>query len=269
MSARPPDMIIGPHRLYLGDAYEIIPAIAPAFAPASTVCVMDPQYEMDMAGGGAFRKARKYADAIEAHGLNEGFDPAILDVASAEGEASRWCDSAFVFCHDNQGPDLWAALRARYQNAQICGWRKDNPPPVFNKNYLPDLELYFHAWNRNAAPVGDYRSLSRIKDGPIVKTDYGHPTVKPQHIMCAIMANAAPGLIVDPFMGTGSTGLAAIADDRVFVGIEKDPRWFKVAAKRISDAVKWRTPADDLKAPGPDEAPLSEETAPMFDEDAA
>jgi hypothetical protein len=267
---------IGKARLFLADSYAALPEILEQFGltAAETVCVMDPQYEFDTSGGGAFRKARDYVDRIAEKGLDKGFDIGVLDRKPGDPDAGTWCDSAFVFCHDNQGPDLWAALRARFQNAQFCGWLKDNPPPVFNKNYLPDLEIYFHAWNRNAAPVGDYRSLSRIKRGPIVKNDYGHPTVKPLHLMRAVMANAcgpaeggkgdrppaAPEArgntittIVDPFMGTGSTGVAALEAGRAFIGIERDPKWFQVAVKRLRHAEKWREPAAGIKAPGKDD----------------
>jgi DNA modification methylase len=45
-----------------------------------------------------------------------------------------------------------------------------------------------------------------------------------------------PGdLICDPFMGSGTTGIACVKTHRRFVGIERDPKWFDLACRRISD----------------------------------
>jgi DNA modification methylase len=66
---------------------------------------------------------------------------------------------------------------------------------------------------------------------------YGHPTVKPAKVMDKIARNVAGGTICDPFMGTGSTGVAAIAAGKRFVGIEHNPRHFSTAVDRIAQAV--------------------------------
>lgn len=62
-----------------------------------------------------------------------------------------------------------------------------------------------------------------------------HPTEKPVALMQHYIRNSSqPGEVVfDPFMGTGTTGVAAIRSGRKFIGIEKDPRWFQVAVERI------------------------------------
>lgn len=44
------------------------------------------------------------------------------------------------------------------------------------------------------------------------------------------------GSCLDPFMGSGSTGVAAVLEGRDFIGIEKDPEYFRIACKRIEDA---------------------------------
>jgi DNA modification methylase len=65
-----------------------------------------------------------------------------------------------------------------------------------------------------------------------------HPHEKPFQVMFNICA-AVPGkIILDPFLGTGSTGVAAVKLRRGFIGIEYDPKYFDLACRKISDALK-------------------------------
>jgi DNA modification methylase len=69
------------------------------------------------------------------------------------------------------------------------------------------------------------------------KTD--HPTPKPPELARHfIRLHSRPGdVVLDPFMGGGSTGVAAVEEGRKFIGIEVDPQWFDLSCKRISEAV--------------------------------
>lgn len=65
----------------------------------------------------------------------------------------------------------------------------------------------------------------------------GHPTQKPVALMkwcLGFLPNAKT--ILDPFMGSGTTGVACVKTGRSFIGIEKDPEYFEIACKRIRDA---------------------------------
>ena len=68
--------------------------------------------------------------------------------------------------------------------------------------------------------------------------DNPHPTVKPLELMKYLIKMVAPkgALVLDPFMGSGSTGVAAIQIDRRFIGIEKEPEYFKIAESRLEKA---------------------------------
>ena len=67
----------------------------------------------------------------------------------------------------------------------------------------------------------------------------GHPTQKPIALMkwCVDQANN-PETILDPFMGSGTTGVASIQMGRKFIGIERDPKYFDIACQRIEQATK-------------------------------
>lgn len=65
-----------------------------------------------------------------------------------------------------------------------------------------------------------------------------HPTQKPLALMrwCVERANSKDETILDPFMGSGTTGVAAVQMGRQFIGIEREPKYFDIACKRIEDA---------------------------------
>jgi hypothetical protein len=215
---------IGPHRLFLGDAN----AIRPTLGWQDCDC-MDPPYKFNNSGGGKWRKARGASEQIIAEGLTEGFDPSIIK--------PTLCGSAVVFCHDDQLPDLLPVMRGKFWRHRLCFWRKKNPAPHCNKAFVADLEPYIFAWQRGYHPQGGYHQLRRTVDAQVRPAKiYGHPTVKPDSVMDKIMANVAGQTVCDPFMGTGSTGVAAIKAGKTFTGIEHNPTHFKTALRRIGEA---------------------------------
>lgn len=66
-----------------------------------------------------------------------------------------------------------------------------------------------------------------------------HPTVKPTELMKYLIKLVTPkdGIVLDPFMGSGSTGKAAKILGYSFIGIEREEEYFKIAEKRINDAI--------------------------------
>jgi site-specific DNA-methyltransferase (adenine-specific) len=75
-----------------------------------------------------------------------------------------------------------------------------------------------------------------------------HPTVKPTELMRHLVRLVAPpgGLVLDPFMGSGSTGKAAILEGARFVGCDLDPAYLEIAEARIAYAL--RLEADEAAA---------------------
>ncbi len=67
-----------------------------------------------------------------------------------------------------------------------------------------------------------------------------HPTQKPDELMkwCIDQLPADVGTILDPFMGSGTTGVAAVKKGKAFYGIEREPKYFDIAVRRIEDALK-------------------------------
>jgi len=71
-----------------------------------------------------------------------------------------------------------------------------------------------------------------------------HPTVKPLKLMeylCQLTRTPSGGIVLDPFMGSGTTGMACVNTDRDFIGIEKEKEYFKIAQRRIDDTKDHRS----------------------------
>lgn len=218
--------IIGDATLYLGDCREIVPTLGKVDA-----VVTDPPYEFETAGAGVFRTTRKNMDEIQAKGLADGFDHSLL--------SSDRFGSAVVFAHNDQWAELLPHLASQFGRYAICQWHKSNPMPVANQHYQPDTEIYVHAWNPGFHPVGPLSRKQRFivapngQDGSI-----GHPTVKPLPVMLKIVGNVGGDQVCDPFMGSGTTGVACVNLGRAFIGIERDPGYFDIACRRIEEAYK-------------------------------
>ncbi len=218
--------VIGNARLYLGDASEIMPTVGHVDA-----VITDPPYKFSTSGGGALRGHRPYLKEIAAAGLDQGFDIEVLTAAVEAGATS-----AAVFFHFDQVFEIadWFRRSGLERNA-MCFWRKTNPMPVANRHYQPELEYYWHGWSRPFGVGGALPQKRRVWDGAVGDSAFGHPTEKPIDLMAKMVVNASdPGaVVVDPFMGTGTTAVAALRHGRKFIGIEHDERWFDAARRRI------------------------------------
>lgn len=232
---------IGCATLYLGNCLEILPQLGGADA-----VVTDPPYEFVPMGGGMGGRRQVYKD-IYRQNLHTGFNPdCLLGVA----------DSLTVFCAKAQIAELIAFGEANGFRWNISTFNKTNPTPLCGKNYLPDTEYIFHFW-RNCQLGGGYEDKSRFYVGPTSGNSQLHPTIKPVGLMQRLIRVATDRedpTILDPFMGSGTTGVACAKLGRRFVGIEIEPKYFEIACKRIDAAYRQA----DLFVTAPKSKPVQE-----------
>jgi len=101
-------------------------------------------------------------------------------------------------------------------------WNKTNSVPT-----MADFEL---AWTNLDKPCKSFNH-------PVGRHDTGHPTQKPLPLMKRCINQAGePESILDPYMGSGTTGVAAVQEGRKFIGIEIDENYFRIACDRIERA---------------------------------
>jgi DNA modification methylase len=158
------------------------------------------------------------------------------------------------FNWDKTAPqDLVNLYRARTKNQIIWGGNYFDLPPTScylvwdkqNTGNFADCELAYTNL-KMAVRIFRWRWNGMIRRG---NEEREHPTQKPLELMkwCIGRLPEPSSVILDPFMGSGTTGVACAKMGRNFIGIEKDARYFDIACERISDAYK----QPDLFVPQP------------------
>jgi site-specific DNA-methyltransferase (adenine-specific) len=143
---------------------------------------------------------------------------------------------------DNAPPDdlLLRSVIAAGTDAVVWGGNYFSLPPcrgvlVWDKRQpWPNFSAAEIAWTTLDRPAAMFRLSSSLADKG---ENNPHPTVKPLELMkwCLGFLPKAE-TILDPFMGSGTTGVAAVTMGKQFIGIEREPKYFDIACKRIEDA---------------------------------
>jgi site-specific DNA-methyltransferase (adenine-specific) len=127
-----------------------------------------------------------------------------------------------------------AAEASGFRFHTLLVWDKRAALP--NKYYQNVTEFGLFMFKGKARTIKDPASKNLVT---IFQRDVSeHPTEKPVELMRFWIGNStdAGNMVLDPFMGSGTTGVAALQLDRQFIGIEQDERWFDIACKRIEEA---------------------------------
>lgn len=135
------------------------------------------------------------------------------------------------------------AVSHKFYYKTVGTWHKQNPMPRnMNLHFLNSTEswLYFinngttGTFNNEGKPIHDFIETATISQSE--RRHGKHPTQKPLKVMqhfINLLSNKGD-VVLDPFMGSGTTGVAAIEAGRKFIGIEISPSYFSIALKRIS-----------------------------------
>ena len=222
---------IGDATLYLGDCREILQSLGPVDA-----VVMDPPYVLSDSGPGAshFGMSLNKFDSASYKDIVAGFDiEVVLDALAAICKPFN----LFSFCSNRQVSALMAFNEARGRATTLCVWHKTNAAPFANGVWRGDIEYVVHAKESGAVFVGGAVEKKKVSEHPLIQ-DQAHPTVKPLPLImkyvgiCSLVGQT----VIDPFMGSGTTGVACANLSRRFVGIEKDETYFDIACRRIEAA---------------------------------
>lgn len=121
----------------------------------------------------------------------------------------------------------------------ILVWCKTNPQPSINNTWLPDLEYCVYAREKGVKFNDGYNLKSKWFDSSINKRDkdkFEHPTIKPielvkRHLLHTTQPN---DIVLDCFMGSGTTCVAAKDIGRHYIGFEIEKKWFDIAKDRLN-----------------------------------
>jgi len=200
--------IIGDATLILGDCREVE-------LPSTAAVVSDPPYGMGwdtkstrFTGGdhGHRRKGEGRTDWGDVIADDRPFDPV------------PWLAFPQVV--------LWGANHYRLPTGTTLVWLK-RLDPAFG-SFLSDAEI---GWLNRGHGVYCRRDMSLLGES----SERVHPTQKPVGLMCWCVEMTS-GTVLDPFMGSGTTGVACARLGRSFIGIEIDPGYFDIACRRIEAA---------------------------------
>lgn len=117
-------------------------------------------------------------------------------------------------------------------------WKKGGRP--FGNTYLHDLEFIVHIRETGATFNGQYKS--RLLEY-LSKREWGHPTEKPIYLLSDLIKYGSNEgeTVLDIYMGSGSLGEACIYNNRKFIGVEKEKKFYDIAVKRIKNAYSQNT----------------------------
>jgi DNA modification methylase len=203
------EVTIGPCRLIQGDCMEVLPLIDRVDA-----VVTDPPYGI--------------GDRLVRGGSGHSFDSLVLSGAN-EWDVTPSKDLFESLIAMSVEQIIWGGNFFDLPPSQcpLC-WDKDRP----NQKNLSEWE---YAWT---SLIGRARLFKYCGNGGFVAKEVReHPTQKPVAVMewCLNLVLDCE-TILDPFMGSGTTGVACIRTGRQFIGIEKEPKYFDIAVKRIQRA---------------------------------
>lgn len=243
--------------MYLGDCRECIPTL-----PTIDLVLTDPPYssgartDSERQVRGSMLRETEDEDWFSHDAMTTwGFSWFIRSVfTDLRGKLSQ---GAHIYCFIDwrQTPNLYGMLEASGYRVNHClvwkkahfgmgtYWRNQHENIVFASNGMP-------------ADMRDRGMGSVLECAGISPAARQHPTEKPTDLLVTIL-DAVPGQTVfDPFMGSGSSGVAAIKSGRKFIGCDINPTHFDTACRRIEEA--WKQPRlFKVRTPPPTQGALS------------
>lgn len=205
--------------------------------------ITDPPYAISSEN--QFHTMRNPRKGVDFGDWDWDFDPAawLVDafpILDKNGSLIIFCSYKFISYICNHIEALGGVVK------DVLVWQKANPMPRnIGRRYVQDMEFAIWAvkskqskWVFNKHDDVPYQRAFFQTPTLLGKERTAHPTQKPVALMKNIVQihTNLHDLIFDPFMGVGSTGVAAILLNRQFVGCEQDKQWFELAEQRLSFA---------------------------------
>lgn len=206
--------------------------------------IMDPPYDITNVNAGEgsrlSRSISRSLGELEVGSLRNGFQREVLD------EVVRVCakPNIYIFCNRDMIPDFLDYFTRRKGYVwEMLVWFKTNAVPTYWNKYLTDKEYCLYFRKGGHCRPQSYEDARTVWTGPINKKDkdrWHHPTIKPLDLIRRMIRNSSvPGQVVlDPYMGSGTTAVAALLEGRRYIGFEMNAGYCKTAEERIAEALQ-------------------------------
>ena len=217
-----------------GDAYALIKDVPDK---SIDLIITDPPYDIKGIHGSGIVRDRgvSFHKELEEKGLDLGLNSVILDDfcrVMRKINIYIWCNREQIITY------LDYFVKQKKCNWELLVWAKEDPIPFCGTHYLVDKEYCLYFWEQGAPvkiPYERGKTFFLRKKNITDKNDYGHPTIKPLDIIETLILNSSVrgGDILDAFVGSGTTALAAKHTERNFIGFEIDEQYYKIACDRL------------------------------------
>lgn len=222
--------------LHFGDCLDPVTGLASLADKSVDVCLTDPPYEAE-AHTLQRRVKRDAGTSVEVEALN--FDPITAGqrTACAVEVARSARHRAVVFCQ----AEAIAAWRDEFNEAGMpyrrsIPWNKPDAMPSLHGRWPgQSYEAIVLAQHPSSPPCPCGGGARSYRVNKSTSNGSPHPTTKPLPLMLQIVEDFTdPGdLVLDPFAGSGTTGVACLRLGRRFIGWERDPNYFEIACRRL------------------------------------
>lgn len=241
-------------QLHNADCLEILKKIS----DNSIDCIItDPPYKMNHSTGSctSIGMKNKWQGNIKAGNTMMGFDLSIkfFEWIPEVYRILKPDSHCYIFCNDKNVQEfLNESTKVGFKESNILVWIKNNVCP--NRYYMKNCEFIIFLYKGKAKPINNLEDKAAFEIRNIAGTDKLHPTQKPVELLERFILNSTQesDTILDPFMGSGSTGVAAKILNRNFIGIELDEDYFKIAKNRIDAAVVGEPGTSQIKKVEPE-----------------
>jgi site-specific DNA-methyltransferase (adenine-specific) len=180
------------------------------------------------------------------------------------GARGALCDGAhvYVFIDWRQTPNVYGMLEASGYRVNHClVWDKGHfGMGAYWRNQHENIVF---ASNGGPCEMADHGMGSVLRFSGVSPAAREHPTEKPVALLREIIRASGRQSVLDPFMGAGSAGVAAIAEGRPFLGVEINPAHFATACRRVAEAARQPSLFDAAPPPKPVQATLDYPTEQM------
>ncbi len=228
---------IGNCQLFHGDAIQLLSE--PSFNQCADLVLTDPPYRLTAGGcteGGLherFGGGGVYGNSGEIVPCDIDWPDFMPLLYAALGPSTQ----AYVMCNNRHVENmLREASAAGFGFHNLLVWDKGTATP--NRWYMKNCEFTGFFYKGLARRINDCGAKQLISCPQVDVSD--HPTEKPVALMRHYIEQSSQRgqLVLDPFMGSGTTGVAAVHVGRRFIGIEKDEKYFNMAVQRMLAAVE-------------------------------
>jgi DNA modification methylase len=232
--------------LYLGDCREILPTLGKVDA----VVTSPPYNTLPTTGKASGLHAERKS------GVNLWLEKAAAGYADQmpEDEYQAWLNSVLDLCVDRSRGLVWVNHKVRYRDREAIHparmihlpiyaeviWNRGGSMALNSKRFAPSHEGIWgfgvpHYWDDTN------NTLMSVWNIPQAQREAGnnHPCPYPTALIRPLIESSCPprGTVLDPFAGSGTTGVVAVGCGRSFIGIEQDERWFDLSCRRIQAAL--------------------------------